>query len=99
MSTITEPRASIPPEEAPDRRPVATHRALAVTCALVCFAPLGVAAVVQSGHVSTRLALGDLAGARRAARTTARLCWASVLVTVAMLLLVVLLATPYSREH
>ena len=61
---------------------VPTHQALAVVCALVCFAPLGVAAVVCAGNVRTRLALGDLEGARRASRMALRLCWASAVVTM-----------------
>jgi hypothetical protein len=36
------------------------------------------------------LALGDIAAARRASRAAARLCWASVSVTVGCLLVVVL---------
>ena len=44
---------------------VRSHLAAAVVCTVVCFAPLGVAAVVCAGNVRTRLALGDLEGARR----------------------------------
>jgi hypothetical protein len=71
-----------------DRRPVRTHLFASVLCALFGFAPLGVAAVVHAGNVRTRLALGDLQGARAESRTAARLCWASVLVTLGFLLVV-----------
>ena len=84
---------------APDLRAVPTHRTLAVVCTLVCFAPLGVAAVVQAGHVETRLALGDLAGARRASRAARRLCWASMLASLCFVAVMALLADPYSSVH
>ena len=71
----------------------------AALCALFCCAPLGVAAVVHAGHVRTRLAIGNLDGARESSRTTARLCWASVLVTVGCLLVLVTCAGPYSETH
>lgn len=82
-----------------DPRPVRTHLVAAVLCALIGFSPIGVAAVVHAGTVRTRLALGDLDGARQAARLTARLCWASALVNLGFLLLVVVLAGPYSEVH
>jgi hypothetical protein len=44
---------------------------------------------VAAGNVRTRLALGDLAGARRASATAARLCWVSVSVTLGFLLMIV----------
>ena len=102
MSTAIEPRtATAAPalRRAPDVRPVRTHQAVAVVCALVCFAPLGVAAVVYAGNVRTRLALGDLEGARRASRIAARLCWMSALVTLVFLLVVVLGADGYSAVN
>jgi hypothetical protein len=68
---------------------VPSHLAAAVVCTLVCFAPTGVAAVVAAGNVRTRLALGDLAGARRASATARRLCWVSVSVTFGFLLMIV----------
>jgi ABC-type Fe3+ transport system permease subunit len=105
MSTTTanlEPRtaaATSVSARARAPRPVRTHLVAAVLCALFCFAPLGVAAVVHAGHVRTRLAIGDLDGAHRSSRTTARLCWASVLVTVGCLLVFVICAGPYSETH
>jgi hypothetical protein len=68
---------------------VRSHLVAAVVCTLVCFAPTGVAAVVAAGNVRTRLALGDLAGARRASATARRLCWLSVSVTLGFLLIIV----------
>ena len=76
-----------------------THQTLAVVCALVCFGPPAIAAVVHAGNVRTRLALGDLEGARRASRKTQRLCWASAVVIIAYLLVVVLGAGGYSEVH
>ncbi len=110
MSTVIEIRPTVTAparDRAQDRalsRPqdlavVPTHQTLAVVCALVCFAPLGVAAVVQAGHVRTRLALGDLAGARRASRRAMQLCCGSALMTLFFLLVIAVGAGPYSRVH
>ena len=81
---------------APDLRAVPNHRTLAVVCALLCFSPFGVAAVVQAGHVETRLALRDLAGARRASRTVVRLCWASAMSSMSFLAMIAMCAQGYS---
>ena len=62
------PAAAVP---VPDEQ-VRSYLAAAVVCTLVCFAPTGVAAVVAAGNVRTRLALGDLAGARRASAPARR---------------------------
>ena len=102
MSTTVDTLTTAPasgPTGPHDPHPVRTHQVAAVLCALFCFAPLGVAAVVHAGHVRTRLAIGDLEGARRSSRTTARLCWASVFVTVGCVLVLVICAGPYSETH
>ena len=57
---------------------VRSHLVAAVLVTLFCFAPTGVAAVVWAGNVRTRLALGDVEGARRASAIARRLCWVSV---------------------
>ena len=84
---------------AQDLRAVPTHQALAVVCALVFFRPLGIAAVVSAGDVRTRLALGDVDGARRASRKALLLCCASAMVTLFFLLVVVVGAVSYSDVH
>jgi hypothetical protein len=91
--TFTETQSSTARVEpstapAPDAQ-VRSHLVAAVVCTLVCFAPTGVAAVVQAGNVRTRLALGDLDGARRASAAARRLCWLSVSVTFGFLLMIV----------
>jgi len=78
---------------------VRSHLALAVVCTLVCFAPLGVAAVVSAGNVRTRVALGDFEGARRASRTTLWLCCASIATTLFFLAVIVVGASGYSDTH
>lgn len=83
----------------PELDRVRSHLAVAVVCALVCFAPLGVAAVVYAGNVRTRLALGDIEGARRASRMAKRLCWASAAITMVFLLMIVVGAGGYSDVH
>jgi hypothetical protein len=86
------------PEQTRDAE-VRCHLVAAVACTVVCFAPLGVAAVVCAGNVRTRVALGDLEGARRASRTARRLCWASLGTTLAFLLVVVVGSAGYSDLH
>src|SRR5262245_11784823 len=102
MSNVVERRtaaAASHPPRAPEPSRVRSHLAVAVVCALVCFAPLGVAAVVYAGNVRTRLAMGDVDGARKASRIAKRLCWASAAVTMGFLLLVIIGAGGYSNEH
>jgi hypothetical protein len=97
-ATRERPRA-LAHDAAQDLRAVATHQTFAVVCALVFFRPLGVAAVVQAGHVRTRVALGDLEGARRASRNTLWLCWASAMATMSFVAVIALCADGYSRVH
>jgi hypothetical protein len=78
---------------------VRSHLVAAVAVTLLCFAPTGVAAVVYAGNVRTRLALGDVAGARKASAMARRLVWASVAMTVTFLLVVVIGANGYSDTH
>ena len=102
MSYVVESRiAATSPSgtRVPELDRVRSHLAAAVVCALVCFAPLGVAAVVYAGNVRTRLALGDVEGARRASRMAKRLCWASAAVTMCFLLVIVVGAGGYSDVH
>ena len=78
---------------------VHSHLVAAVVVTVLCFAPTGVAAVVYAGNVRTRLALGDLDGARKASAMARRLVWVSVAMTVAFLLVVVVGANGYSDTH
>ena len=102
MSHVVEPSTAHPSpscNRAPELDRVRSHLAVAVVCALVCFAPLGVAAVVYAGNVRTRLALGDLEGARHASRMAKRLCWTSAAITMGFLLMIVIGAGGYSEVH
>jgi hypothetical protein len=102
MSYVVEARiAATSPSRtrAPEMDQVRSHLAAAVVCALVCSAPLRVATVVYAGNVRTRLALGEIEGARRASRIAKRLCWASAAMTIAFLLVIVVGAGGYSNIH
>ena len=102
MSYIIEPHtAATSPSSTGTREldQVRSHLAVAVVCTLVCFAPLGVAAVVYAGNVRTRLALGDVEGARHASRMAKRLCWASAAMTMFFLLVIIVGAGGYSDVH
>ena len=78
---------------------VPTHLVAAVAVTLLCFAPTGVAAVVCAGNVRTRLAQGDLEGARRASRAALALVWASALMSAMFLLVVIVGASGYTQTH
>ncbi len=100
METTVQPPVVVPApahDPAPVAHPVQTHQVAAVVCALVCFAPLGVASVVWAGNVRTRLAMGDVEGARAASRTALRLCWASAMMQLFFLLVLVVgvLSSPH----
>ena len=110
MTTVIElqPTATAPTRElshegahdlAPDLRAVPTHQTLAVVCALLCLGTPAIAAVIYAGHVRTRLALGDLEGARRASRAVLWLCCASAMMTMCYVLVIALGAAPYSDVH
>jgi interferon-induced transmembrane protein len=102
MTIILESRAATPSSAratTPEAVRVRSHLALAVACTLVCFAPLGVAAVVQAGNARTRIALGDVAGARRASRIALWLCCASVVTTLGFLAVIVIGSSDYSDAH
>ena len=95
-TAATRERAS---DLTPDLRAVPTHQTLAVVCALLCIGTPAIAAVISAGNVRTRLALGDLEGARRASRKTLWLCCASAMMTMSYVLVIVLGADGYSQVH
>ena len=104
MTTVIELQPTATTRErandlAPDLRAVPSHRTLAVVCALLCVGTPAIAAVICAGHVRTRLALGDLEGARRASRAALWLCCASAMITMFYLLVIVLGAHGYSQVH
>jgi hypothetical protein len=78
---------------------VSTHMVAAVLATVFCFVPTGVAAVVYAGQVRMLLAVGDVAGARRASRMAKRLCWVSLSVTLTFLMVIVVGADGYSSSH
>jgi len=78
---------------------VRTYLVPAVICTLLCFAPTGVAAVVLAGRARAAEAAGDLVAAHRAGRAARRMCWASVLVTLGFLAIIVVGADGYTAHH
>lgn len=89
MTYVETQRQPVPTTDAGAPEQVRSHLVAAVVCTLVCFAPTGVAAVVCAGNVRTRLAAGDVEGARRASRTALRLVRVSLAVTAGFLLVIV----------
>ena len=98
--TAPPPRASAPDDLAPDLTAPCRPTRPWPWCVPCCASGRSaIAAVICAGHVRTRLALGDLEGARRASRRTLRLCCASAMVTMFYVLVIVLGADGYSHVH
>ncbi|GAB2763319.1 hypothetical protein GCM10027039_24940 [Terrabacter koreensis] len=70
------PYAVTPPWAGPPRvgPPPTTYFGWAVVCAIFCFMPLGIVAVVKSLQVKPRWAQGDWIGAEKAARAAKTWC-------------------------
>ena len=70
------PYAATPPWAGPPRvgPPPTTYFGWAVVCAIFCFMPLGVVAVVKSLQVKPRWAQGDWTGAEKASRAAKTWC-------------------------
>ena len=74
----------------PMAQPPKTYLVPAILVTLLCFLPTGVAAIVFASRVSSKLAIGDYAGAHEASRQ-ARL-WVIVSVAVGVVLGLIILA-------
>ncbi|MFQ5505607.1 MAG: CD225/dispanin family protein [Planctomycetota bacterium] len=70
------PRPYPAPGAGGDRIP--THLGMAILTTLLCFPPLGIVAIVFSAKVNSRIAAGDIEGAREASRSAQNWCWAAV---------------------
>jgi hypothetical protein len=97
--TLITPTTRLPQQRVGEQQAVRDHMVAAVLCTVFCFAPTGVAAVVFAGQARMLRAVGDLAGARRAARMAKRLCLASLAVSLTFLLVIVVGADGYSSTH
>jgi hypothetical protein len=81
------PKAAAPPPTSPNAAspvgrpqylsdtPVPNYLVPAILVTIFCCMPLGIVAIYQSSQVNTRLATGDVAGAREASETAKRWCW------------------------
>ena len=47
----------------------------AIVCTVCCCIPLGIPAIVYSAQVNTKVAQGDLAGARESSKNARMWCW------------------------
>jgi t-SNARE complex subunit (syntaxin) len=62
----------------------------AIAVLLLCFFPTGIAAVVYSTQVDSKLAYGDIAGAWESSRKAKMWCWISFGISVAWIVVMIL---------
>lgn len=64
------------PTSAPGGQPsVPNYLVQSILCTLCCCLPLGIVAIIYASQVSTKLALGDYAGAQAASKNAKLWCW------------------------
>jgi type IV pilus assembly protein PilA len=66
---LAPPAASGPPEVIPN------HLWEAIACTLCCCVPLGIPAIVYAAQVNSKVARGDLEGARQSSKNAKIWCW------------------------
>ncbi len=89
------PHAYYPPPTSPPPPPppgVKNYMIPAILVTVLCFVPTGIAAIVYAAKVNPALQLGDFAEARRASARAKMLCWISLAVGIAFLLLIFIAA-------
>lgn len=70
-----ELRAAVSPTGAPVTIP--NYLVHSILCTLFCCLPLGIAAIVYAAQVNSKVAAGDIAGAREASDKAKMFCWLS----------------------
>jgi len=63
----------------------------AIAVLILCFWPTGIAAVVYASHVGTKLAIGDINGARESSRKAKMWCWISFGIAIAGVVISILI--------
>jgi len=63
----------------------------AIVCTICCCVPLGIPAIVYAAQVNSKVAQGDIAGARDASKNAKMWCWIAFGVGIALSLVGVLL--------
>jgi hypothetical protein len=81
-------QASGPPIQRPH---IPNHLGWAIAVLLLCFFPTGIAALVYSTQVDSKLAYGDIAGAWESSRKAKMWCWISFGISVAWIVFMILL--------
>lgn len=81
----------IVPRPLPPAAPIDNYLVPSILVTLCCCVPIGVVAMVFAAQVNSKLAAGDLAGARQSAKNAKLWCWiglgAGIVATVAWVLL------------
>jgi hypothetical protein len=70
---------------------IPSYMAWAIVTLILCFWPTGIAAVVYASQVSSKLAIGDYAGAQESSRKAKKWSWISFWVAVASWILVIII--------
>ena len=63
---------------------VPNYMVFSILVTLFCCLPLGIAAIIFSSQVNTKLAVGDIQGAMNASKTARMLCIISVVIGIVM---------------
>jgi len=63
----------------------------AIAVLILCFWPTGIAAVVYASQVGTKLAIGDINGARESSRKAKMWCWISFGIAIAGVVISILI--------
>ncbi len=66
---------------------VPTYLVQAIICTLLCCVPFGIVAIVFASQVNTKLAAGDLEGAKAASQKAKMWCWVSFGVGIVFMLI------------
>jgi hypothetical protein len=87
MSDAAGDWSSQPP---PYQEPIPNHLVWAILSTLFCCLPLGIVSIVYAAQVSSKQAIGDIAGARQASDNAKKWAIASAGVGVVLIILYVL---------
>ncbi|NLV72359.1 MAG: zinc-ribbon domain-containing protein [Actinobacteria bacterium] len=70
---------------------VPSYMGWAIAVLILCFWPTGIAAVVYASQVGTKLAIGDINGARESSRKAKMWCWISFGIAIAGVVISILI--------
>ncbi|HKR65371.1 MAG TPA: CD225/dispanin family protein [Thermoanaerobaculia bacterium] len=75
----------------PAGTPIPNYLVQSILVTLCCCLPLGVVAIVFAAQVNSKLAAGDIAGAREASNNARKFCWIAFLCGIAIIVISMLI--------